>query len=213
METQKFTVLVTLVSSVVVVLISSATNLWSKWIDTKQKNQDRALEFSKVYAVRKIDAGEAIIGRNNLLITQIRVLEQILGAYVKNYGYYHMQGDTRIDNELEKVNQLLTTDKSSYRLYFDIDDINESISIANKKCNDLMNDILNILEDMKKLVTISDDKEKVFIKKEHQEAFAKKQIESENIFKQYELNASNLKLMLVNNCKSFRNQLSKYDMS
>jgi adenylate cyclase class IV len=213
MDNQKFTLLVTLASSVTVVLISSAANLWSKWIDTKQKQQDRSFEFNKIYAARKIDAGEAAIGKANLIITQVRLQRQLLNAYVTNYGYYHENGPNKIDAEIEKANNLLISDKSSYRLYFDVDDNNERTTQSSLKCDVLLSKIIGRLDTKRGLVESVDEKGVIQVRGENMPSWSKIQKELESLLSEYNSENDIFQKLLLEDCAYFRKELAKYEIT
>jgi hypothetical protein len=213
MDNQKFTLLVTLASSVTVVLISSAANIWAKWIDNQQKKQDHNFEYNKIYATRKIDAAEMIISNNNLLITQLRIIKGTITAYVENYGYYHGAGTTAMDKEMTEINALLQTGKSTYRLYFDADDNSEKIGKASFECNRLISEIIIAMEKKRNLVEKGENENTVVIKKECLSKWDAIHKESKALLNQYYEVQDNMQLLLLNNCSYFRTELRKYDMN
>jgi hypothetical protein len=211
MDSQKFTLLISLGSSLAVVLISSAANVWSKRIDVKQKRQDQAFEFSKIYLMRKIDAAEDIISNNALLLVQARTMNQLLAAYVRNYGHYHTQGDAQLDREADAINALIQKSKSTYRLYFDRNNNRDKLAEASTILNELLSDIMLKLKSKKMLTDdVSDDI--VIVPKENDAHWSKLQKELEELLIQYQKINNNYQSLLIDDCNFFREQLKKYDI-
>lgn len=213
MDASKLALIISLISSISVVLISAAANIWSKMIDVEQKRQDRSWEFNKAYITRKMDAGELIIGRNNLIISRARTLENLLTAFVGDFGYYYESGAAKIDKEIDESNSLLLTDKASYRLYFDTEEDSENLASISQQCDIVMNSILAKLEEMKSLVARMDEKGIISVEQSNKSKFLEINNELQPLLNEYLQKSSAFKKLLLDSCKYFRSEMNKYDLT
>ena len=67
--------------TVLVVILQSLFSLVSKWIDVSQKKDDHRQELRKIYFQRKLEVGEAVIGRWVLLMRHMRAVRDFYATY------------------------------------------------------------------------------------------------------------------------------------
>ncbi|MBH8559855.1 hypothetical protein [Hymenobacter negativus] len=121
--------IVSLLGSVAVVLISTWGNLKSKSIDVKEKFEDRKQELRKIYISRKLDAGEAIIGRYTQFIQQLDLFNSYL-AFVNSDKPNVVFEYGGIDISIQAENLLalsLYNEKNHSYFYYNNDSTNDRL--------------------------------------------------------------------------------------
>lgn len=83
------------VSSLATIITTGLFSIWSKRIDAKQKLNEHKLTIRSIYVGKKIKAGQAFIGKNNMIVQRYYI--EI--SYLKEVKY----GVPNLKNTVEKM--------------------------------------------------------------------------------------------------------------
>lgn len=152
--------LFSLLSAVIVVLISSTSNIWQKKLDIEQKQEDRNQELSKLYIARKLEAGEVFVAGVVAIINQLDHLRVLVmtGAYAgEEDNQYYTKLQQAFHELRAATNATLSKERNASYLYFDTKVLEQQedseiprIFLAEKNLSDLVADkqlIAKMLED------------------------------------------------------------------
>ncbi len=208
--------IIPLASAVAVVLISSATSVWLKRLDVKQKKADHKQELSKLLLGKKLEAGEAFIAGVVALINQLDSLRVLIIAGMPgeedDLYYSHLQ---KAFQELQNLtNSLMTKERNAAYLYFDARILEQETD----------SEIPHLIQLEKTLIGCITDKNAMEKLLEEERADRHR---SEGLLWNYKENSKKLsrtleeyaeailghRAYLVRLCGILREQLAKYDLS
>lgn len=125
------------ISSISTIVATGLFSIWSKRIDAKQKVNEHKLTIRSAYVTKKIEAGQKIIGDNNIRLVNRHYVKMYLIAlkdYKRNFE------DLISSHKLTEAKLFeISLDTNSFAaLYYDVEDLYLKSDALLNRLNDLM---------------------------------------------------------------------------
>lgn len=205
-----------LVSAVIVVLVSSATNLWSKKIDVQQRSADHNQELRKIYVARKLEAGEAVIGRWTLILNKLNWLYQLYSMHnfdtEPNEAQFQEAAneEARIDSSIEASKY---TDKNYYYFYFELEIPEPDIIGLMQRHDFVRGQLMDVLSERNEIKQMLMGGNPGGVTQGLEHSLKLKREEFDVILQQYLQANADARNLILAGCTGLKQQMARYDLT
>ncbi len=125
------------ISSISTIVATGLFSIWSKRIDAKQKVNEHKLTIRSAYVNKKIEAGQKLVGENNVRILNRHYIKMYLTA-LKDYkrDYEHLLSNHKLTEA--KLIEISIDTNSFAALYYDIENLYLESDLLLNRLNELM---------------------------------------------------------------------------